>query len=247
MKKMVLHGDLQSLYPGGVIAIDAVSPKDAVNFLSCVLPGFKKKIQSGSYSISLFNHDSPLNRSQQSLSFGKCQGMHIYPDAAGAKVGGVAAGIAPEAASYESRDDENVSALFNGGVNTTEQGICVPVIYGEVQRAGSATVSSGISIDDINIIKAPIITNVKFSVKSPVQPGSKIGNLSIDNFPDTVSITGNQFSVDGQGNVTALVLVDVDKKTKTYETASAANRTGETSTQIKFTLYPRPVEFDGGD
>ncbi|WP_086932191.1 hypothetical protein [Agarilytica rhodophyticola] len=148
MKTIYLHGALSSLIENGELNIDVVSPLDALRFLSSVLPGFKKEILRAPYFLSL-NKSERLCIDHYGVRFGNRSNLHILPDVSGAKVGGAAAGIAPESSAYESRDDENVSALFNGGVNTTEQGICVPVVYGEVGRAGSAVISAGISVEEI--------------------------------------------------------------------------------------------------
>lgn len=43
--------------------------------------------------------------------------------------------------------DNQSSYLFNGPVNTTAQGNCVPLAYGKI-RAGSAVVSAGMSSED---------------------------------------------------------------------------------------------------
>jgi predicted phage tail protein len=144
------HGDLGQLHDDEKIKIDVESPQEAVDFLSCVLPGFKKKITTGSYYLSRGNTDKRLDESLYQLNFGRCREMHIYPDPTGRKIGGAPV-TAPASSDYEFRDSEDVSALFNGGVNTTEQGICVPIIYGRATKAGSAVVSAGISVEDVGV------------------------------------------------------------------------------------------------
>jgi predicted phage tail protein len=42
------------------------------------------------------------------------------------------------------------SYFFNGGQNTNEQGIPVPIVFGRVQRAGSVVISSGISVEQLS-------------------------------------------------------------------------------------------------
>lgn len=46
--------------------------------------------------------------------------------------------------------EEKPSFVFNGAVNTTEQGGCVPLIYGRTM-VGSAVISAGLTTDDVPI------------------------------------------------------------------------------------------------
>jgi hypothetical protein len=55
----------------------------------------------------------------------------------------------PPKSDYNSRDKEKASFLFSGAVNRQEQGVPIPVIYGQV-RVGSIVVSSGIDIEEKN-------------------------------------------------------------------------------------------------
>ncbi|PCK05044.1 MAG: hypothetical protein COA42_18650 [Alteromonadaceae bacterium] len=152
MKTVFLHGALASLLEAGKIDIDVRSPFEAVRFLCSVLPGFKKEYFSGSYFLKVDGVSAALDRASIKLSFGAAAGLHILPDMSGAKAGGAPGGNSPDASDYENREEENLSALFNGGINTTEQGICVPVIYGRVRRAGSAVISAGIAIEEVNFL-----------------------------------------------------------------------------------------------
>lgn len=56
----------------------------------------------------------------------------------------------PQVDSYSDREspDERPSFLFDGPVNTSTQGLPVPLIYGRM-RAGSVVVSAGLSAEDI--------------------------------------------------------------------------------------------------
>lgn len=54
---------------------------------------------------------------------------------------------APSSSSFE-RPEERPSFLFNGPVNTTEQGGPVPLVYGTF-RVGSTVVSAGLSVEKI--------------------------------------------------------------------------------------------------
>lgn len=56
----------------------------------------------------------------------------------------------PQVQDYSQRErpDQRPSFLFNGPVNTAEQGLPVPLVYGQV-RTGSVVVSAGITTDNI--------------------------------------------------------------------------------------------------
>lgn len=79
----------------------------------------------------------------------------IYLGAAGA--GMMVAGVAmmlsptPDTKSYEDKGKEDASSfLFNGPVNTSHQGVPVPLIYGEV-ITGSTVVSAGMTTERIPV------------------------------------------------------------------------------------------------
>ena len=67
-------------------------------------------------------------------------------------LGGIASMLSPspKAGNYSEREspDERPSFLFDGPVNTSTQGLPVPVIYGRV-RTGSVVVSAGINIEEM--------------------------------------------------------------------------------------------------
>lgn len=56
----------------------------------------------------------------------------------------------PGVGAYEQRErpDQRPSFLFDGPVNTSTQGICVPVVYGEV-LTGSVVISAGMTAEEI--------------------------------------------------------------------------------------------------
>lgn len=64
-------------------------------------------------------------------------------------LGGVAQMLAPKI-DYSAGTDEETkqSYVFNGAVNTTNQGACVPIGYGEL-IVGSHTISTGLSVQEL--------------------------------------------------------------------------------------------------
>lgn len=56
----------------------------------------------------------------------------------------------PKAQDYASREspDQRASFLYNGPVNTVEQGATIPLVYGRM-RTGSVLVSAGLSVEQI--------------------------------------------------------------------------------------------------
>lgn len=65
-------------------------------------------------------------------------------------LGGVAQMLAKSPTANTNETKNNPSYIFNGGVNTTAQGQCVPVGYGRM-RVGSAVISAGIYTSDIPV------------------------------------------------------------------------------------------------
>ena len=67
-------------------------------------------------------------------------------------LGGVSQLLTPtqKVADYSSRErpDQRPSFLFNGAVNVAEQGLPIPLVYGQM-RTGSVVVSAGITTDNI--------------------------------------------------------------------------------------------------
>lgn len=71
---------------------------------------------------------------------------------AGMVIAGASSMLAPtpETGSYESKNKDEQSFLFNGPVNVNKQGVAVPLIYGEV-ITGSVVISAGIRAQDIPV------------------------------------------------------------------------------------------------
>lgn len=64
---------------------------------------------------------------------------------------GAAQMLAPKQKKQQSTSPEQKpSFVFNGAVNTTEQGGCVPLIYGETM-VGSTVISAGMSVEEIPV------------------------------------------------------------------------------------------------
>ncbi|MFU1519394.1 hypothetical protein ACM25P_13030 [Vreelandella alkaliphila] len=71
---------------------------------------------------------------------------------AGMALGGVAQMLAPSPTSnYDDRESPNQrpSFLFDGPVNTSTQGLPVPVVYGRI-KTGSVVVSAGMTAEELN-------------------------------------------------------------------------------------------------
>ena len=150
MRRVHLHGKLAELHAGGHLDIAVDTPREVIGFLSAVLPGFKAEINRAGYYLALGDANKPrLEQAFYDVRLGRLPSVHILPDPSGRKVGGAPTNIAPASSAYENRDDAFISALFNGPVNSTEQGIAVPVIYGRVRNAGAATISAGISVEQM--------------------------------------------------------------------------------------------------
>lgn len=81
-------------------------------------------------------------------------------------VGGVVTMLSPQPKMGTKGDspDNQPSDIFNGAVNTTAQGNCVPVLYGGPMEIGSVVISAGIEAVDYS------------SRPSSVTPGTELGN-----------------------------------------------------------------------
>lgn len=62
--------------------------------------------------------------------------------------------VTPQQPNYAENEDpsEQPSFLFKGAVNTSTQGIPVPLVYGKV-RVGSVVISAGMSSEDIPVVE----------------------------------------------------------------------------------------------
>ncbi len=65
-------------------------------------------------------------------------------------LGGVAQMLAPQLKSTSPQEEQQPSYVFNGAVNTSAQGQPVPIGYGRM-IVGSAVISAGISVEDIQV------------------------------------------------------------------------------------------------
>ncbi|WP_045860298.1 tail assembly protein [Teredinibacter purpureus] len=149
MIKVFFYGGLAKLVEGAVHVIDVKAPLDAVLFLESVLPGFKKEFRAGRYFLALEKDALPITENCLRLGFGGQSQLHILPQVQGRKAGYDAGAMAPNASAYEDREGD-LSALFSGALNTTEQGVCRPLIYGRVRDAGSAVISAGINSEQVS-------------------------------------------------------------------------------------------------
>lgn len=70
----------------------------------------------------------------------------------GMALGGVASMLAPKpSVSSVSQAGSQASFMFNGTVNVTEQGTAIPIVFGEVTRAGGVVLSAGLTTENLSI------------------------------------------------------------------------------------------------
>jgi predicted phage tail protein len=84
-----------------------------------------------------------------STYFGFQPGMQL---GAGLMLGGVVQLLSPQrrgGSEAKGTDNGLPSYAFNGAVNTTQQGLPVPLVYGRIMT-GSAVISAGMTVDDIS-------------------------------------------------------------------------------------------------
>lgn len=58
----------------------------------------------------------------------------------------------PDTSQGAARPDEKPSFIYNGAVNTVEQGYAVPIVYG-IHMTGSIVISAGVSVEEIPYTK----------------------------------------------------------------------------------------------
>lgn len=156
-----LHGSLGRKF-GRQHRLDVNSPAEAIRALCNLYPKFRRSIAKGQYEVRV--GDVPMSKDTLDLGMGKSSDMHITPAAALAGIetiliiglGLIAAATiavtflaqpkAPDVGDRE-RDTKDDSWIFDGPVNTTEQGNPVPVIYGRM-RVGSVVGSAGLDTTD---------------------------------------------------------------------------------------------------
>ncbi len=166
LRTVHFHGALKRKFKRSSIKLDASNVAEAMRGLSLMLPGFNEYVRDRQYVVTAANdHDElPLDEDALLLNLGQRRHIHVIPaaQAAGIEtfliVGLVlvaAAAVAtvlfmrPKAPDVQSRERKDQSFIYNGAVNSAEQGHPVALIYGFNVRVGSILVSGGISTTDI--------------------------------------------------------------------------------------------------
>lgn len=167
LRTIHLHGRLGKRF-GKRHILAVSSPAEAVRALGMQNPGFLDHIRKGRYEVRI--GDLPLGEDQLTLSAGRERHIHITPAAAMAGIetilliGLAIVTVATVAFTFlampkppKPGDRENAtkqdSFIFDGPVNSTEQGHPVPVVYGRM-RVGSVVASAGIATTDLNATAA---------------------------------------------------------------------------------------------
>lgn len=163
LRTIHLHGRLGKRF-GKRHELAVSSPAEAVRALGMQNPGFLDHVREGRYEVRI--GDIPLGEDQLTLSAGRERHIHITPAAAMAGIetilliGLAIVTVATVAFTFlampkppKPGDRENAtkqdSFIFDGPVNSTEQGHPVPVVYGRM-RVGSVVASAGIATTDLN-------------------------------------------------------------------------------------------------
>lgn len=181
-----LHGALKHLAAKALpLCLDVQTPAEALRALCILIPGFKGQLRTGIWRITA--DKEVLSEDLLSLRFGAHKHFHIYPETQGAGLTGTAvfwiialtAGVsvasfalAPSLDDYGAREavDKRASYLFNGAVNTQEQGGVVPLIFGGPIKVGSTVVSAGITSERVSHT-----TNFTQNLQSGHAWGNRIG------------------------------------------------------------------------
>ena len=159
-----LHGKLKNLYPD-VIKMDVSTPVEAMRALCSQVPNFEKEMREGYFTLVRGSMEKGVLLTKDTLDIGLegAREFHIVPQAQGATgaeiyiIYGIMLAVAvyaisniPKVGNYEERNGgkDKQSHIFNGAVNTTEQGQAVPIVYGKM-RVGSVTVSAGLSTTEV--------------------------------------------------------------------------------------------------
>ncbi|MCR8922670.1 hypothetical protein NO559_07805 [Dasania sp. GY-MA-18] len=156
MITIYLHGALKKLGHDS-LKLAVSSPAEAIRALCSQVKGFEQALRDGSFVLLRGdkNNGLPITGSSLDISFGQQKEFHIVPEVQGAAewvVYGVillvavyAATNIPKVANYEERNEEGrQSHIFNGALNSTEQGQAIPIIYGRI-RVGSIPISAGLT------------------------------------------------------------------------------------------------------
>ncbi len=162
-REVILHGAMAALHRGPLrLAVDSAA--EAARALRAVLPGFARAARAGHWCVRAGAEDGePVRREAAELRLPPGQALHVCPVAAGAGTGAVIAlslltvatsfyalSLVPDSPPPESGGDpdQRASALFDRGVNATEPGAAIPVVYGRF-RTGSVVVSVGLSAEQV--------------------------------------------------------------------------------------------------
>lgn len=165
MKEIVLHGSLGARF-GERFFLDVRDPAEALRALGVQIAGFREAIAQGNWHLVRGPLDSgtEVKECDATLALGADHELHIVPAAEGAGSGfwsvvtfGLGSWLmgkvmspktaADDAASRE-RPDQRPSFFFDGPVNTSTQGLPVPIICGRV-KCGSVVVSAGMTAEQI--------------------------------------------------------------------------------------------------
>lgn len=163
LRKVHLHGRLGKKF-GRRYDLAVNSPAEAVRALAFQLPGFSSYIRDKGYVVSI-GRGTVLDAEAMALRLGKQGDIHITPAApvsgletillgatllftAFAAVSVLSMPKVPTAASREEATKDS-SYIFDGAVNSTEQGHPVQLVYGRF-RVGSVVASAGITTTDVN-------------------------------------------------------------------------------------------------
>lgn len=186
LREVRLYGHLGKRF-GRVHMLSVRSPREAVQALKVVLPGFERHVLSHNvpgYHLFTRRVELATNRGAELLDapVGQGEAIIIVPAVAGAKKGGllqtivgavliiggaltgqgwavqlgasmVMGGIAQmltpiRKANEDPSESRLASYAFDGPINSTQQGLPVPVVFGEM-FVGSSVITQGISSSDI--------------------------------------------------------------------------------------------------
>ena len=185
-----LHGSLRDLVDPALLPLrlDVKSPGEAYLALRSQIEGFQTAIDQGNWAW-LVDDCETVTQEDVGLLLPAGASLHIYPVAEGdgfiidfflgvfSFIGSL---FFPSIGDYGDRDhpEERASYLFNGPVNTREQGGVVPVVYGGPIEVGSYTISAGVSSARLTPARSGLPTgNIKGKAKefeNTLQTGATI-------------------------------------------------------------------------
>lgn len=171
LTKVILEGVIGERY-GREFYFDITTPAEAIKALCSQIKGFKADYHKGHYQIfrKKVDHKTQITKANINFAVGG-DDLIIAPLIAGSGSGeflGFPVGpldllfpggtflykqaerfLIPEP-TYENttRPDQKPSFAYNGPVNTSEQGLSIPLVYGQM-RVGSIIVSAGIVSEEV--------------------------------------------------------------------------------------------------